>query len=106
MWCETLSAPDDLLRINPMTAFATDRVSHRDVALLTERAGICVQEELHLPSHFRTACRTSLVLQLEIPNAVALRTVVVRYDLDIAIDHVLVRSRITERLIGRLAVRG
>jgi hypothetical protein len=99
-----ISSPDHGAGIDPVTAFITERGGQRDLALLTERAHIGVEEQLDLSTHRCTARRTSRVIQFEIPDSVTLGTVVVRDHLDLAIDHVLLGRGVTTGLVRRLTL--
>ena len=72
-----------------MTALVAYRGGQRDLPLLTEGADIGVEKQLDLFTHGRPALRAGWVIQSEVPHAVTVGAAVVRDDLDLAIDHVL-----------------
>jgi len=72
-----------------LTALVTYRDGQRDLSLLTEGTDIGIEEQLDFSTHGRTALRAGRVIELEVPRPITLGTAVVRNDLDLAIDNVL-----------------
>jgi len=86
------SAPNHDAGFDALATLVTYRDGQRDLSLLTKGADISVEEQLDFSTHSRTALRAGRVIELEVPQPITLGTAVVRDDLDLAIDHVLLGS--------------
>jgi hypothetical protein len=104
-WGMNDSAPGDLTGIDSLTALVTCGNGQRDFSLLTERADVHVQEQFDVSSQSRATFQTGWILELEVPQPVTLGTTVMRYDLHLAIGHILMGRGIAICLERRLALR-
>ena len=82
------SSPDDMARIDVVSALVADRHGQGNAPLLAPGANISVEQQFNIFSHCCPAMGTSLILKLEIPLAPTLGTAVMGSDLNIPIGNV------------------